>query len=693
MKARSLPTTRLVIAILAAAHPLAGFAQTVISVNVQANRHPINPNIYGTAWATQVQLGDLNAPINRYGGNNSSRYNWNLNADNRGSDWFFQSIADTSSVAGERGDTIVGAAKNVGVQAMITIPMVPYIAKLGANRGMIWSFSKAKYGNQTNYDPWHSDSGNGVSAAAGNPYITGNDPLDANVANSPATQTAWVNHLISKWGASNAGGVKYYIMDNEPSLWNSTHRDVHPAGETYDELFNAYKTYALGIRNADPNALIVGPEEWGWTGYFFSGADAAYGSSHGWGGPFPDKTAHSNMDHVPWLLKTLKAYQTSSGKQLLNVFSLHYYPQQGEFGDDDSAGMRAIRNRSTRSLWDPSYTDTSWIGSNVQLIPRMKSWVSTYYPGLQTAITEYNWGDESQLNGATTQADIYGIFGREGLDMGARWGTPDTKTPTYLAMKIYRNYDGAKSTFGDTSVGCTVPNPDNLSAFAAEKTADGSVRVMVINKLASAASIRIDLSNFSSADVASSWQISSATQTSINHLADVSVKSNSLATTVPAQSITLYVFAKATTGPQYDFEANTQSWGGSGAPISSVAWSTAQHSSGTHSLAVNLNGAAGAASVVVANPTTPAGKTVIYHVWIPTGSKIKSVQAWVMQPASGNNTFTGTIKTLAQLTAGAWNTITVTVPANAKTPLAKLGVQFVTSATWTGTCYVDAISW
>jgi len=45
------------------------------------------------------------------------------------------------------------------------------------------------------------------------------------------------------------------------------------------------------------------------------------------------------------------------------------------------------------------------------------------------------------------------------------------------------------------------------------------------------------------------------------------------------------------------------------------------------------------------------------------------------------------------LTAGAWNTITVTVPANAVTPLYQLGVQFSTNAAWTGTCYIDSMSW
>ena len=49
-------------------------------------------------------------------------------------------------------------------------------------------------------------------------------------------------------------------------------------------------------------------------------------------------------------------------------------------------------------------------------------------------------------------------------------------------MEIYRNYDGNLSTFGDTSVSAAVANPDYLSSFAAVRSSDGALTVMVINK-------------------------------------------------------------------------------------------------------------------------------------------------------------------------------------------------------------------
>jgi len=523
---------------LAGAPLYAQNAAVTISVNAQANRHAISPQIYGIAYGTTAVLNDLNAPLNRMGGNNTSRYNWQINADNRANDYYYESIGDTSAVAGERGDTFFSTSRNANAQAMITLPMLDWVAKLGANRSKLASFSVAKYGAQTGTDAqWYPDAGNGILKSTGQ-NIVGSDPNDANVASSVAYQQGWVQHLISTWGSALGGGVNYYIMDNEPSIWHGTHRDVHPTGATMDEIYNKMVGYGSMVKSLDPGAQIVGPEEWGWSGYFYSGYDQQYGSLHGWS-TLPDRNNHGGADYVPWLLSQLHQYELTNGKRLLDVFSLHYYPQGGEFSNDTSTTTQLLRNRSTRSLWDPNYVDQTWINSQVQLIPRMKGWVNTYYPGLKTAITEYNWGAEAHINGATTQADILGIFGREGLDMAARWTYPDPSTPTYKAMKLYRNYDNAQSGFGDVSVSATVPNPDNLAAFASTRTADGALTVMVISKVLSGATpVTLALSGFSSSGTAKAWQLTSAN--TISRLSDLPV-SGSLTTSVPAQSITLFV--------------------------------------------------------------------------------------------------------------------------------------------------------
>ena len=275
---------------------------------------------------------------------------------------------------------------------------------------------------------------------------------------------------------------------------------------------------------------------------------------------------------MPWLLAQLRQHEADTGQRSLDVFTLHYYPQGGEFSDNVTSSMQLRRNRSTRSLWDPNYVDETWINDRVKLIPRMKGWVSTHYPNTLSVITEYNWGAEGHINGATTQADVWGIFGREGLDMAARWTTPTAATPTYKAMKMYRNYDGSKSAFGDVSVQASVPNPDNLSAFAAERSFDGAVTVMVINKVLSGSTpATVALSNFTSQGVAQVWQLTSANL--INHLPDINFAGSSFSTSVPQQSVTLFVVSASGVSNQ--------------PPTAAVS---ANPTSGTAPLAVGFNG-------------------------------------------------------------------------------------------------------
>ncbi len=82
-----------------------------------------------------------------------------------------------------------------------------------------------------------------------------------------------------------------------------------------------------------------------------------------------------------------------------------------------------------------------------------------------------------------------------------------------------------------------------------------------------------------------------------------------------------------------------------------------------------------------------------FHVWIPSGAAVSAIQPYVLQDATGNWTWTGNWQAIGSLHTGAWNTLTVTVPSNAVIPLAQLGVAITTDATWTGTLYIDSVSW
>jgi len=515
-------------------------AQTTITVDAAANRHPISPLIYGVAFASARQLQELNAPLNRSGGNAESMYNWQLNAGNHAADWYFESIADSSPVPGERQDTFVAQSRAGGAEPLLTVPMIGWVANLGPNRQTLWSFSVSKYGPQQKTAPDHPDAGNGVRLD-GKTNVTGNDPNDANVPSNVGFEQGWVQHLIGKWGKAGSGGVRYYIMDNEPMLWNSTHRDAHPDPVSDDEYFNDFINYSKMVKAQDPNALVLGPELWGWPAYFYSALDNDYRGKHGWQG-HPDMDAHGGLNFLPWFLSEMSKHDKEVGKRRLDYVTVHIYPQGGDGGDDVSPKIQALRNRSTRSLWDPNYKDESWINDTIMLIPRLKKWVAQYYPGTKIGITEYNWGAEKSMNGATTQADLLGIFGREGLDLATRWTTPDENTPTFQAMQIYRNYDGNKSGFGDTSVLDNAPNPDDISSFAAIRSSDKALTVMVINKQVVAAPITVNLSHFSAGSSAQVWQLAAnGAGSAITHQPSVTIAADQIQARLPAQSVTLFI--------------------------------------------------------------------------------------------------------------------------------------------------------
>jgi Glycoside hydrolase family 44 len=518
-------------------------AAVTVQISGAMNRHAISPQIYGVAFATSNELADLNFTLNRSGGNNETRDNWQINAHNLDFDWYFESYPDSdSTVPGNTMDAFVAGSKSGGAQPMVTISMIGWMPFLGPGRAIQWSYSTNKYGPQKSSDPNRTDAGDGLSSTNGNQAITWNNPNDANFPTNDLFEQGLVQHLMSKWGASTNGGVGYYLMDNEHSIWFSTHQDIHPIGPTMQEIYTDMVAYATMVKSNDPNALVLGPEEWGWNGYLYSGYDQQWSGQHGdYNTPdYPDRKANGGWDYGPWLLHQFQQYENTYHQRLLDYFTYHCYPQENNVGGNavDSA-TELLRNQSTRVLWDTNYVDASWIKNVIALIPRMKNWVATNYPGTKTGITEYNWGAEAYMNGATAQADILGIFGSQALDLATRWTVPATNTPTYLAMKLYRNYDGNKSVFGDTSVQTTVPNPDNLDAFSAVRSSDGALTVMVINKdITNATPVTLNISNLTVTGSAQVWQLAGS---SITQLPNLGVTNGILSQMLPSQSITLFV--------------------------------------------------------------------------------------------------------------------------------------------------------
>ena len=523
-----------------------------LAIDATAARKAISPLIYGVngyamTGGDAAYIKSLGVAARRWGGNNVTRYNWQIDAGNTANDWFFENVrmSDAANLPADSGaNRFIAQNRLSGADTLLTVPMIGYVAKNGDLSTC--GFSVAKYGAQQSADQWRPDCGNGVKPD-GKTLVTGNNPLDTSVAVGPSFVQSWVAYLVKRYGKAGSGGVRYYNLDNEMDIWWGTHRDVSPVGKKYDQIRDLTYQYAAAVKAADPAAQTLGPVMDGWTYYWHSPYD---GQRQDWATP-DDRNAHGGTPMVPWYLQQMKAYETAHGKRILDFLDLHYYTASPNVSLSDAvdAATQALRLRSTRSLWDPSYVDESWIaqagpdGGIVKLIPRMRDWVNTYYPGTKLAVTEYNWGAPGHINGALAQADVLGIFGREGLDLATLWSPPQAAQPAAFAFRIYRNYDGAGAKFGETSVGATSSAQDRLAVYAAEEAATGALTLVVINKTAAALSAPTTLSHYQPTGVLQGWRYSAAQLGSIAHLANQSFTGAQFSASYPANSITLWRLA------------------------------------------------------------------------------------------------------------------------------------------------------
>ena len=562
--------------------PPATAAGPALTVDAGNQTHAISPYIYGMndymldASAAKA----ANLPIDRWGGDSTSRYNYQLDVTSSASDYYFENQTGTGGdganpVSGVTAfDAFVQSNAAIGAKTLGTVPVLGWVAKDSTSCSFPTSTYPNQYAIETNRDC-------GDGELANQTDITGNSPAVTSTAVGPSWVGDWVTYLTGKFGTAASGGVAVYDLDNEPSWWDVVHRDVHPVASTYDEVTNNGIATAQAIKTADATAEVSGPVVDYWWNYFYSKKDIESGWSSGapcyspWSNPV-DREAHGGIPFIEYYLQQFKTAETSYGSRLLDYLDLHTYfapDYQGNsvaFTTAGDTGEQQARLNSTRVFWDPTYTDPNYQQPNYstdanyttscsppdqapQLIPMMQSWIAKDYPGTKTSISEYNWGGQESINGALTQADILGIFGSYGLDLGTLWGPPDpvSQAPGLMAFEIYRNYDGNNSTFGNEALASTSANQSALSVYGALRTSDNTVTIVVINKTYGDLTDTLSLANLTPNGTAKVFLYSSANLAGILAQPDVTVTAPStgsttstLSATFPAQSITLFVVPK-----------------------------------------------------------------------------------------------------------------------------------------------------
>ena len=191
-----------------------------------------------------------------------------------------------------------------------------------------------------------------------------------------------------------------------------------------------------------PEALVLGPVSCGWEGYLTlqNAPDAA-----------------ADGDFLDWYMDRLRLASVAAGHQLIDVLDLHWYPEAtgGRERITDTGTSSAVveaRLQAPRSLWDPTYTEATWITQwstqgPIALLPRLEAKIAAHDPGLMLSLSEYNYGGGQDISGGIAQADVLGILGRYGVYAAALWELSADESFIYGAFAMYRNYDGQGSAF------------------------------------------------------------------------------------------------------------------------------------------------------------------------------------------------------------------------------------------------------
>jgi hypothetical protein len=426
-----------------------------VTITIDATRDvgPISPYIYGT---NQVIGDPRRFTLFRQGGNRMTAYNWENNASNAGSDWQHQSddFLGGGGTPGEVARKAAEAALSKGKVFVATIPMTDYVA---ADKNAGGDVNKS--GPDYLAKRFHQN-----RPSKGVPPAIPPDTTDKFVY-----QDEFVAFLEKTFQAEQQqpGADIWYSLDNEPDLWSHTHARIHPEKVTYAEMVDRTERWAKAIKDVAPDAPVLGFVSYGWNGYTtLQNAPDANG-----------------RDFIDFFLGEMRKLEQKHGKRLVDVLDLHYYTEaRGGGGEQDGVrvsdrgprsaepAVAATRVNATRSLWDPTYTEVSWITrvikEPIQLLPRLRAKIDKHYPGTKLAITEYNFGGGHHISGAVAQADALGTFGREGLYAAAFWSLQEDNAFIGAAFDAFRNYDGNGGTFGDVALAVDNTDPAAIGAYA-----------------------------------------------------------------------------------------------------------------------------------------------------------------------------------------------------------------------------------
>ncbi len=497
---------------------LAAPAKQAVTVTVdKALLHEVSPYILGSNFASAEAIKETGITSNRWGGNATTKYNWQGDLSSSASDWFFlnQHSKPPGTPETEKSYyTFIKDTLSSGADVNFTIPTSDWIAKPHPDKGGRYcSFPTKVYPKQDKTDG--QGCGNGL-LEGGKEKIWGNDPNLSMVKNSPEFQKGLVENIKKLFGGAAGKGVKFYTLDNETGLWNSTHRDTHPKGTSAEDQADRHERYAAMIKSVDPDAKVIGFASWGVMDLAGSNVDYTppgpdgykhYGDFKNPADRWSERKKHGDKSQLVYLLERFKEFEKKHGKRLIDVIDIHWYPelyaknQKGEtkrLADVSEADPLIVKKQfaalhewydaafapdgkdidswtanpdNKKMLWDPYHP----------VIPALKKLIESTYPGTKLAINEFHSGGNENYYGAVVRAALYGIFMQEDLYMSENWSQVDKGKSLYYAQKLYGNYDGK----GSRVKGRFVKSSSSAAELMSFAVRDGKrVYVVLVNQSA-----------------------------------------------------------------------------------------------------------------------------------------------------------------------------------------------------------------
>lgn len=474
-----------------------GPGDVTFEIRADQDRRPISPWIYGINEIEDLHTTQRGVGLVRQGGNRMTAYNWENNASNAGSDYLHQNddylewkLGVDGDIPGEVVRVPTAEALAAGADMLVTIPICGYVAADKNGGGDV--IQTPNY-LQARFHP--------TIARKNAPFA---DPPDLD--DDAVYQDEFVAWLMGQFPDAFAGDPAriLFSLDNEPDLWSSTHARIHPDPVGYAELVDKNIEFAAAIKDLAPNALVTGFVSYGYYGYITL-QDA------------PD----AQGEFITYYLQRMAAAEADAGKRLVDVLDLHWYSEvyangQRITGDDTSQASIDARVQAPRSLWDPTYHEDSWIANDfiqgpVRLIPWLRERIDAHYPGTGIGFTEYNYGGGGHISGAIAQADVLGIFGREGVVLANYWPLSDQTAMIWAAMRAYTSYDGRGARFGDTSIRAVTSDIAATSVYASTDAADPARTVIVaINKTPAPLTAAVTLAAYADYKSVDVWQLTDA---------------------------------------------------------------------------------------------------------------------------------------------------------------------------------------